>query len=51
MLSVKKIAIEIRSRVVVVFESMELRSADVKASENIIPLAVEGKSPNILLDM
>jgi hypothetical protein len=43
-----KMAMVISSSVVVVFESMELSSADVSARENIIPLGVAGKKERIL---
>jgi hypothetical protein len=46
-----KRAIDIKSRDVVVFERMELKSPDVMVRENIIPLGVFGKRSSILFAM
>ena len=51
MLSVKNIAIGIKRSVVVVFESIELKSPDVIDKENIIPFGVAGNNFKILFDI
>ena len=50
MLSVKNIAIGIKSSAVVVFDINELKNAEVIDNENKTPLAVFGKSVNNLFE-